>query len=120
MTAKRVLIVDDNADAVAVLSIALERSGHEVHRASDGESGLAAARRLRPDYVFLDLALPSMSGYEVARLVRGDPALGGTRLIALTGYALERDREEAREAGFDQYLVKPVDLDFVASFLGRG
>lgn len=116
---KRILIVDDNPDAIAVLSIWLTRSGHEVHRASDGQTALDLARKLRPHYVFLDLGLPRMSGYEVARQMRHDPGLGNTRLIALTGHAQENDRKEAWEAGFDQYLVKPVDLAFIDSLLGN-
>lgn len=115
---KKVLIVDDNADAVAVLAVALRRSGHEVHQAADGRAALDLARSVRPDFIFLDIGLPRLDGFGVARQLRLDPALAATRIIAVTGYAQERDREEAMKAGFDQYMVKPIDLAFVSSLLG--
>ena len=115
---KRVLIVDDNADAVAVLAVAIRRGGHEVHEAFDGRSALEAARRVRPDFIFLDIALPRLDGFGVVRQIRSDPALASTRVIAITGFAQDRDREEAQKAGFDQFLVKPIDLGFVDSLLG--
>ncbi len=115
---RSILIVDDNADAIAVLVIALKRAGHEVHVAHDGRSALEIARRVRPEFVFLDLGLPQLDGYGVARQLRLEPQLSATRIIAITGSGLERDREEAREAGFDHYLLKPVDLAFIESLLG--
>jgi CheY-like chemotaxis protein len=115
---RRVLVVDDNADAIAVLAVALRRAGHEVHQARDGREALQLARRIRPELVFLDLGLPGLDGYAVARQIRLDPSLKDMRIIAVTGYAQESDREEARKAGFDHYLVKPVDLVFVKSLLG--
>ena len=115
---KRVLIVDDNADAVAVLAVAIRRRGHEVHEAFDGRAALEAARRVRPDFVFLDIALPRLDGFGVVRQIRLDPMLSGTRVIAISGFAQDRDREEAQKAGFDQFLVKPIDLGFVDSLLG--
>lgn len=115
---KKILIVDDNADAVAVLAVALRRTGHDVHQAADGPSALDLARRIRPDFIFLDIGLPKLDGFGVARQLRLDPGLAATRIIAVTGYAQERDREEAIRAGCDQFLVKPIDLAFVASLLG--
>ena len=115
---RRVLIVDDNADAVAILSVAIRRGGHEVHEAYDGRQALETARRVRPDFIFLDIALPRLDGFGVVRQIRSDPALASTRVIAITGFAQDRDREEARKAGFDQFLVKPIDLGFVGSLLG--
>jgi CheY-like chemotaxis protein len=115
---RRVLVVDDNADAIAVLAVALRRAGHEVHQASDGRAALEIARIVRPEFLFLDLGLPQVDGYGVARQIRLDPVLRDMRIIAVTGYAQERDREEARKAGFDQYLVKPIDLAFIKSLLG--
>ena len=110
--------MDDNPDAVAVLAISLKRAGHETFHASDGRAALDLARKHRPDFIFLDVALPGLNGYEVARAVRGDPALSHARIIAVTGSGQEQDREAAREAGFDQYLVKPIDLGFIESLLG--
>ena len=115
---RRILIVDDNADAVAVLAVALRRAGHDVHQAADGRSALDVARRVRPDFIFLDIGLPSLDGFGVARQIRLDPTLAGARIIGVTGYAQERDREEAARAGFDQFLVKPIDLAFIGSLLG--
>jgi CheY-like chemotaxis protein len=117
-TPRKVLLVDDNADAVAVLSAYLKRAGHEVHEARDGFAAGELARRIRPDFVFLDLGLPGLDGLAVARQLRADPQLGRVRIIAMTGSGREDDREAAREAGFDQYLLKPVDLEFIRSLLG--
>jgi len=116
-TQRPIFIVDDNPDAVAVLSVALRRRGREVQRASDGRSALELARKLRPELVFLDLGLPQMNGFEVARALRRE--LGQeVRIIAVTGSGQQVDRDAALEAGFDHYLVKPVDLAFVESLLG--
>lgn len=115
---KRILLVDDNADAVAVLALALRRAGHEVHQAFDGRTALEVARRVRPDLLFLDVGLPQLDGFGVARQLRLDPDLKNMRIIGLSGHVRDRDREEAREAGFDQYFAKPIDLDFIDSLLG--
>lgn len=115
---RKVLLVDDNADAVAVVAAWLKRAGHEVHEARDGFAAAELARRLRPDFLFLDLGLPGIDGLAVARQVRADPQLARTRIIAMTGSGREDDREAAREAGFDQYLLKPIDLEFLRSLLG--
>jgi CheY-like chemotaxis protein len=85
-----------------------------VRVARDGRSGLELARELRPDIVLCDIGLPDIDGYEVARTLRRDDALRGTRLIALTGYAQPEDRQRAREAGFDAHLAKPPDIDALA------
>ena len=117
MNPRCILIVDDNPDAVAVLSVALRRGGHDVHRASDGRGALDIARKHRPELVFLDLGLPQLNGFEVARALRRDLG-GGVRIIAVTGSGQQQDREAALEAGIDHYLVKPVDLAFVESLRG--
>ena len=117
-TPRKVLLVDDNADAVAVIAAWLKSAGHEVHEARDGVAATALARRVRPDIVFLDLGLPGLDGLGVARQMRSDPNLSGTRIVAMTGSGREDDRQAAREAGFDQYLLKPIDLDFLRSLLG--
>jgi PAS domain S-box-containing protein len=107
---RRVLVVEDNADAAETLRIMLDISGHEVEVAFDGNDGLARARAFRPDVVLCDLGLPGLDGFEVARAVRSDPRLAGTVLVAVSGYALPEDRRRALEAGFDRHLAKPVAL----------
>ena len=115
---QRILVVDDNRDAVQTLAEALALAGHDVRVATDGESGLAAAREFLPETVLLDLGLPGLTGYEVARSIRREPRLAGARLIALTGYGQESDRRASVEAGFDAHLVKPVDFDAISAALG--
>lgn len=107
--ALRVLVVEDSRDAAETLRDLLELCGHQVAVAHTGESGIARARRFRPEVVLCDLGLPQMDGYAVARELRRDPATAGARLIAITGYGQEEDRRRSREAGFDLHLTKPVD-----------
>ena len=106
----RILVVDDNADAVASLQALLALDGHEVFTACDGRSALAAVQRLRPDAVVLDIGLPDIDGYEVARRIRADATLPAQpRLVALTGWGQHHDRALALRAGFDHHLTKPAD-----------
>jgi two-component system CheB/CheR fusion protein len=114
---KRVLVVDDNADAAESLADVLQLDGHRVEVARDGRAAIARARELRPDVVLCDIGLPDLDGYAVARAIRADPALRATRLVALSGYAQPEDRERAREAGFDAHLAKPPRLDELADLL---
>jgi signal transduction histidine kinase/ActR/RegA family two-component response regulator len=107
--ARRVLIADDNADAVETLGMLLSVSGHEVHLASDGARALEIAARERPEVVMLDIGMPGLSGYEVAQRIRAEPWGAGMILIALTGWGQEEDKRRAREAGFDHHLTKPAD-----------
>jgi signal transduction histidine kinase len=106
----RVLIVDDNEDSATVLGHLLKLWGHDVRTARDGRDALAAAHRWQPDVVLLDIGLPEMDGYEIARRLRADPGMAGAFLVAVTGYGQDEDRRRAREAGFDEHVVKPVDL----------
>jgi PAS domain S-box-containing protein len=108
--AARLLVVDDNQDAAMSLAELLRFGGHPVHVAYDGAQALEAMREQRPEVVFLDLGLPGMDGFEVARRVRADPALAGVRLVALTGYGQPADRAATEAAGFAGHLVKPVEL----------
>jgi len=117
---RRVLVIEDNADAARTLADVLELEGHEVTVAHDGTSGVALAHELRPDVVICDLGLPDLDGYEVGRLLRRDVSLHATRLIALSGYAQPEDVERAREAGFEVHLPKPAPLDRLDSLLGAG
>ena len=108
----RVLVVDDDdEDTVLSTAILLRLWGHEVVTARDGPTALEAAAAWRPNVVLLDVVLPRNSGYEVARRIRRLPALGGVRLIAVTGYGRESDIQEAMDAGFDHHLLKPVDCE---------
>lgn len=105
----KLLIVDDNRDAADALSMMLELLGNEVRTAYDGEEALAAAEEFEPDAVLLDLGMPKIDGYEVARGMRAQPWSARCCLIALTGWGQEEDKRRTREAGFDFHLVKPVE-----------
>lgn len=124
--ALRILVVDDNVDAAQSMMALLQMSDHEVKLAFDGPSALVAAGAWRPDVVLLDIGLPGINGYEVARRLRQDAELGQTVLIALTGYGQESDRQNSRAAGFDYHLTKPTDyaeiekLIKLAASRGRG
>jgi CheY-like chemotaxis protein len=114
---KRVLVVDDNVDAATSLALLLRAMGHEAFVAHDGRAALADLSRIRPDIALLDIAMPDMSGYDLARQIRS--RMGSTlRIVALTGFGLPEDRARALEAGFDQHMVKPADAAFLKSLLG--
>jgi signal transduction histidine kinase/ActR/RegA family two-component response regulator len=106
---RRILVVDDDRDVANTCSLLLSLAGHEVHTVYDGPTALAAAGPLRPDVVLLDLGMPGMDGYEVARRLRRQPDLRDVVLVALTGWSHDDDRRRSREAGFDRHLTKPVD-----------
>lgn len=108
--ARRILLVEDNADAAEMLRHLLELRGHDVSMAATGAEALDVLRRQRTDIVLCDLGLPGMSGHDVARTIRRDPALRDLSLVALTGYGQPEDRRRTTESGFDAHLVKPVDL----------
>ncbi len=105
----RLLVVDDNQDAAISLATLLRLQGHDVRVAHDGAAALEAAQTLRPALIFLDLGMPRMDGYEVARRIRTTPGLEGTVLAALTGWGQQEDRRRTAEAGFDHHLVKPPE-----------
>ncbi len=113
----KVMVVDDNLDAADSLSVVLEMGGHTSAVAHDGYQALALAPSFLPDVVFLDIGLPGMDGYEVARALREIPALSQVVLIALTGWGTEQDRERTHAAGFDMHLTKPANLDAVEALL---
>jgi CheY-like chemotaxis protein len=108
---KRVLIVDDNEDAAEMLSMVLRQAGYETEVVFDGPSALRQARTYGPDVVVLDIGLPVMDGYEVARQLRAMPVVGSARIVALTGYGQASDVARSMAAGIDAHLVKPVDVD---------
>ncbi|HEY2106429.1 MAG TPA: response regulator, partial [Candidatus Binataceae bacterium] len=114
---RRVLIVEDNADARESLRMILELSGHEIYEAEDGPGGVEQALALRPDMALIDIGLPSLDGYEVARQIRSAPAGREIFLIALTGYGQPRDRQQASAAGFNAHLVKPVDFQRLCAII---
>ena len=105
---RRILVVEDNADNREMMRMLLEASGHEIHEAADGVLGVEMAVQLEPDTVLIDIGLPGIDGYEVARQIRSK-LRDRSRLIALSGYGREKDRQQAFQAGFDDHLLKPVD-----------
>ncbi len=107
---RRILVVDDNVDAARSLAECLRLSGHEVLVASDGEQAVSEAARMRPEVVILDIGMPVMDGYEVVRRLRQLPGARSAVIVALTGFAQERDAELALEAGFDRHFPKPLDF----------
>jgi len=115
----RVLMVEDNPDAAESLVMILELLGHHVRVVHDGAVALDAARANVPDIMLVDIGLPGMNGYEVARAVRADPHLKQVVLVALTGYGRPDDKAAAMAAGFDYHLVKPVDLDALGELVAR-
>ena len=120
---RRVLLVDDSVDAAEAMSMLLETLGHEVRVMHDGPSALAMVDDFTPDVVILDIGLPGMDGFEVAREMRTRAVTKTALLIALTGYGADSDKQKARDAGFDHHLVKPVSFTAIetviaASFAG--
>jgi PAS domain S-box-containing protein len=113
----RILVVEDNEDAAESFRLLLEISGHEVRLAYDGKEGARVAEEFRPDIAFLDIGLPEIDGFELARRIRQNPVLKRTVLVALSGYGREEDKDEARAAGFDEHMTKPVEYKKIAAFL---
>jgi signal transduction histidine kinase len=114
---QRILVVDDNVDSATTLGTLLTFLGSEVEIANDGPSALAAMEKYRPNFVLLDIGMPGMDGFEVAKRIRKRPEFDGVTLIALTGWGQEEDHRRTREAGFDHHLVKPADLDALQALL---
>jgi CheY-like chemotaxis protein len=117
MSASRVLIVDDNADLAMGLARFLHLSGHDIRTSSDGRTALTVARNYHPDVVLLDIGLPGMDGYEVARRLREDEECRDTLIVAISGYGQPDDLRQGREAGFDYHFVKPLDHELLLSLL---
>jgi CheY-like chemotaxis protein len=112
-----VLVVDDNRDGADSMAEMLRLLGHEAHTAHDGPEGVEAAGRLRPDLVLMDVGMPRLNGLDATRLIRRQPWGGGVRVVALTGWGQEGDRERSRDAGCDAHLVKPVGLSELEKLL---
>lgn len=113
------MVVEDNPDAADALVMLLELLGQSARVVHDGVAALGAARARVPDLMLVDIGLPGIDGYEVARRVRRDPALRCCLVVALTGYGRDEDERQARAAGFDDHLVKPVDVDMLRAVLRR-
>jgi CheY-like chemotaxis protein/two-component sensor histidine kinase len=116
---QRILVVDDNIDAAELLAASLCVLGHTARVVFDGPSALKEAAQFQPEVVLLDLGLPVMDGFEVARTFRSSPQSEKIALVAVTGYGQENDRQRTREAGFDEHLVKPIELEQLDLWLQR-
>jgi PAS domain S-box-containing protein len=114
---RTILLVDDNIDAARMLASLLELDGHRLHLVHHGDEALPAASRIKPEVVLLDIGLPGLNGYEVARRLRKEAWAGSLCIIAVTGYAMKDDIHRARQAGFDHHLTKPVNVDTLQSLL---
>ena len=114
---RRVLLADDNVDFATSLGQLLAARGHDVRVVHDGAAALATAAQFAPEIAFIDIGMPKVHGFEVARRMRAQPATAGCMLVAVTGWGQENDRRRAREAGFDRHLVKPVDPQQIESIL---
>jgi CheY-like chemotaxis protein len=117
-----ILVADDLRDSVDSLAMMLRLAGHDIHTAHDGLEAVQAAATFRPDVVLLDIGMPKMNGYKVARYIRGQPWGKNMALIALTGWGQEEDKRRATEAGFDHHLIKPVEpaaLEKLLSLISR-
>ena len=115
--ALRILVVDDNQDSAISMTLLLELQGHEVHVAHGGATAIQLAADKRPDVILLDIGMPGMNGYEVARHLRAQPEFADTLLVAITGYGRAADMKQTRAAGFDHHLVKPVDYEKLQAVL---
>ncbi len=114
---RRVLVVEDDADSAEGLLMLLEAQGHVVRTARDGQEAIETATSFRPEVALVDIGLPDIDGYEVARRLRHQPSCAETTLVALSGYGRDEDKRRAREAGFDHHLLKPADLDALHAIL---
>lgn len=119
VTARRILVVDDNTDAAASLAMLLNHSGHHARTANDGHEAIEAAMEFRPDAIMLDIGMPTLDGYEVAQQIRQQPWGTEVLLVALTGWGQLEDRTRSKAAGFDHHLVKPVEYEALLRLLGE-
>jgi CheY-like chemotaxis protein len=116
----RVLVADDNVDFANSLQSILESLGQSVTVVHDGLAALEAAARIRPEFVFLDIGMPGLNGYEVAERLRRQPSTCDAVIVAITGWGQDKDRERARQAGFDEHLVKPAHVEHLVRLLRAG
>ncbi|HEX5477229.1 MAG TPA: response regulator, partial [Burkholderiales bacterium] len=118
-TLRRFLVVDDNVDSAASQAQLLRMLGHDAETANSGEEAMLKAARFHPEVVLLDLGMPGMDGFAVARELRRMPETSEATLIAQTGWGQDEDRQRTQEAGFDAHLAKPVELDALMETLSR-
>jgi CheY-like chemotaxis protein len=116
---QRIVVVDDQPDSREMLRMLLESRDHIVYDASDGPAALELIAREKPDIAFIDIGLPTMTGYDVATQIRAKPELDKVRLVALTGYSAPRDVKRARDAGFDEHVIKPAELVKIEAILAK-
>ena len=114
---RRILVADDNIDAGETLAMLLRLDGHEVQVATDGPEALAMFASVQPDVVILDIGMPGLSGYEVARRIRGLSTERPVTLIAITGWGQKADKDRAAASGFDHHFTKPVEPDVLSELL---
>jgi two-component system, cell cycle response regulator DivK len=123
MTGNRILVVEDSERNLKLVRDVLQYAGYDVIAASSGEQGVALARERVPDLVLMDLQLPEMDGAEALRILRDDPLTQGIPVVAVTAFAMKDDRERALDAGFDNYIEKPISVralpDQIRGFLDR-
>jgi two-component system CheB/CheR fusion protein len=117
VTRKRILVVDDNQDSAESMMMLLQELGHDVHMLTEGRKVVDAALEFRPHLVLLDISLPDVSGFDVAKALRRTPELTKICLVALTGYSQDEHRRRSREAGFDRHWIKPIHLDDLEELL---
>jgi two-component system cell cycle response regulator DivK len=110
MSPRKIVVADDDAVGRELIREVLETSGYEVIEAADGIEAVYRVREAAPDLVLVDIQMPRLDGYGVLRELRADPQFSGLRVVAVTAFAMRRDREKARDAGFDGYITKPVDI----------
>ncbi len=116
---RRILVVDDNRDSAMTLGMMLKLMGNDIQTAHDGLAAVEAAERFRPDMILLDIGLPKLNGYDACRRIREQPWSRGMEIVALTGWGQEEDRRRSKEAGFDDHLVKPVELAILQKLLAK-
>jgi CheY-like chemotaxis protein len=114
----RIVLIEDNLDAVHTTALLLRELGHTVEYATNGFVALDVVRRFRPDYILCDLGLPGCNGFDVCQQIKADPELRSVQIVALTAYSDEKSRERARQAGFDGYYVKPLLPHALADMFG--
>ncbi|HEY6457848.1 MAG TPA: response regulator [Steroidobacteraceae bacterium] len=115
--ARRIVVADDNQDMADSLRMLLELDGHVVYTTHDGAGAIYLAQSMKPDFLLLDIGMPKLNGYDVARHIRSQPWGRAMRLVAITGWGQPEDRSRALKAGFDYHLTKPVPLEALADVL---
>jgi two-component system cell cycle response regulator DivK len=119
MSPKKIVVADDDGVGRELIREVLEMSGYEVIEAADGIEAVHRVREALPDLVLVDIQMPRLDGYGVLRELRGDPQFCGLRVVAVTAFAMRRDRQKAHDAGFDGYITKPVDIAMLRAEIRR-